>query len=81
MDGEPADAVSGTIEGRHIVFTRTRQGVFTQTYDGWFFDKNPEGIPFESYLVHPVVAGTITAGFKTQWGWYAWLEEAIIPPR
>lgn len=33
--GEPTDSVKGTCVGRHLVFTRVRNGTFQQTYDGW----------------------------------------------
>lgn len=68
---EPTDQLAGTIKGRHIVFTRTRPGVFVQTYDGWVFEKQ--------YKQTGEMAGKITADGKTEWGWYGWLE--LLAPK
>lgn len=35
--GNPPDPVTLTCKGRHLTFTRTRAGVFTQNYSGWMF--------------------------------------------
>jgi hypothetical protein len=37
--GGPAggDPVTATCKGRHLTFTRTRSGVFTQIYSGWMY--------------------------------------------
>ncbi|MCJ7516093.1 MAG: hypothetical protein MUO89_09080 [Dehalococcoidia bacterium] len=53
------------------MFTRTRPGVFVQTYDGWVFEKQ--------YKQTGEMAGKITADGKTEWGWYGWLE--LLAPK
>jgi len=63
--GEPADKVAGTCKNRRIAFARTRPGSFVQGYDGWIFEKNPNGM-----------AGVFSAHWNLpkQYGWYAQMQ-------
>jgi hypothetical protein len=38
--GEPNDPVKLTCKNRHVTFTRTRTGGFTQNYSGWMYVGN-----------------------------------------
>ena len=60
--GEPADKVVGTCKNRHLVFTRTRAGQFTQVYDGWIFEKGGD---------LREVAGTFSHNGVSQYGFSA----------
>jgi hypothetical protein len=63
--GEPGDQIVGTVQGRHITFTRTRAGAFVQKYDGWVFEK--------PYLKLDEMAGTFSHNGVNQYGWYGWV--------
>ncbi|MFL6200729.1 MAG: hypothetical protein ACJ76J_16265 [Thermoanaerobaculia bacterium] len=62
---EPADPVTGQCKDRHIKFTRTRQGVFTQIYDGFIFEKEPSKS-----------AGTFSHNGTVSAGWFAEMKSA-----
>jgi hypothetical protein len=38
FSGEPEDRVNLTCKDRHLTFTRTRSGAFTQNYSGWMYE-------------------------------------------
>jgi hypothetical protein len=68
FENEQKDDVVGTIENRHIVFTRTRTGTdaFVQKYDGWLFESlRPD-------LCVAQMAGTFSHNGSTLYGWCGW---------
>lgn len=76
MEDKQTSSMVGTVDGRHIVFTRTRPDGSEQKYDGWFFEKTTDGSPFQSYR-DPIVAGTFTVDGKTQWSCYGAIAELL----
>jgi len=68
--GEPSDRVLGRCKDRKIHFGRERlHGGFTQIYDGWLFQKTPNG--------QREMAGTFSHNDDNRYAWYG----KIIPQR
>ena len=67
FDGEPEDHLHGTLEGRHIKFTRTRIKSMIQVYEGYLFERaDPNG--------QAEMAGTFSHNGVEGYAWYGYTE-------
>jgi hypothetical protein len=65
-----SDTFVGTCKDRHILFTRTRPGVFVQQYEGWIFEAGGSD----------EMAGVFSYNGVKKYGWYASMKPAIGIP-
>jgi len=68
FENEELDKLTGTCKDRHIIFKRTREGVFVQDYDGWIFERGGD---------LRGMAGTFAHNGVRKWSWCGQVVVAI----